>query len=111
MGWASGSYLAEDIWNLVREYIPDKDRVQVARRFVELFQSFDCDTLQECDQLMKDVNILYYGEDISPEDMKKLEYGAVFTLLDQNLKPCSYVCVDTSGRILEKKIDAVPEAN
>jgi hypothetical protein len=111
MGWASGSYLAEDIWNLVRKYIPDKDRVQVARKFVDLFKSFDCDTLQECDQLMKDVNILYWGEDISPENMKKLRYGDIFTLLNKNLEPYSYVCMDVDGTIMEKKIHEIPKAD
>jgi hypothetical protein len=111
MGWASGSYLAEDIWNLVRNYIPTTDRVQVARKFVGLFKSFDCDTLQECDQLMKDVNILYWGEDISSESMEKLRYGDIFTLLDKDLEPYSYVCMDVDGIIMEKKIDEISKAD
>jgi hypothetical protein len=60
---------------------------------------------------MKDVNILYWGEDISLETKQKLVYGEVFTLLDKNLKPYSYVCMDVDGTMMEKKIHEIPKAD
>jgi hypothetical protein len=105
MGWAYGSQLAEDIWSLVRNYIPVEDRVIVARKFKSLFESFDCDTMYECRQLEADTNLLYWNEDISQETKKRLEDGEVFTLLDENLKPYSYVCMDSNGNIREKRIE------
>lgn len=43
MGWASGSYLAEDIWYSIEEYIPKKKRQEVAKIIVDKFQSEDAD--------------------------------------------------------------------
>jgi hypothetical protein len=54
MGWASGSELAEDIWTLVRKYIPKRVRKRVARKLIDLFENRDCDTIDECEQLCQD---------------------------------------------------------
>lgn len=32
MGWCNGSYIAEDVWNLVREYIPEEKKQAIARK-------------------------------------------------------------------------------
>ena len=54
MGWASGSELAEKVWGLFRPFIQEKDRKKVAKRLIVLFENEDCDTLDECEQLMFD---------------------------------------------------------
>lgn len=59
MGWASGSSLAESLWNRVRKYIPEKDREEVANLFVSEFRSFDCDTLDEAETLWLDSGRTY----------------------------------------------------
>jgi len=58
MGWASGSSLAENLWDLVREHIPEKKRTKVAQAFIDEFESMDCDTIMECETLCLDA----YGE-------------------------------------------------
>ena len=58
MGWASGSSLAESTWDLVREHIPKTKRAKVAQAFIEEFESMDCDTIMEAENLCKDA----YGE-------------------------------------------------
>ena len=57
MGWASGSRLAEDIWSTVRGAIPANKRKRIAKKVVALFESEDCDTMDEAEQLMKDAGL------------------------------------------------------
>jgi hypothetical protein len=47
MGWASGSWMASDIWALVERYIPKNQKKRVAKRIVRIFESQDCDTLAD----------------------------------------------------------------
>lgn len=48
MGWASGSGILDDVWSAVYTHIPKKQRVKVARELIRIFESYDCDTLEEC---------------------------------------------------------------
>jgi hypothetical protein len=43
MGWASGSYLAEDVWKLVKDHVPDAEQRRVARAILQLFEEHDAD--------------------------------------------------------------------
>jgi hypothetical protein len=43
MGWNSGSYLAEEIWDKFRESIVPKDRERLAKWLYERFRSEDAD--------------------------------------------------------------------
>lgn len=56
MGWASGSELAERVWGDVRKYIPDTERQAVANNVIDAFEDMDCDTMEECEQLMQDAD-------------------------------------------------------
>ena len=47
MGWASGSELAENIWDTVSDYIPEKAKIKVAQNLIDIFEGRDCDTMQE----------------------------------------------------------------
>lgn len=58
MGWAAGSEIAENIWNAVWPHIPKKSRGIVARRIIKIFEDADCDTMDECEQLIKDAGKL-----------------------------------------------------
>jgi hypothetical protein len=55
MGWGSGSQLAEDMWKRIRTLIPAKNRGTAAEIIWQCFEDHDCDTLDECDQLIKDI--------------------------------------------------------
>ncbi len=57
MGWASGSELAEDVWEAVGKHLPKNRRQEIARRIVDLFERHDCDTLDEAQTLMKDAGL------------------------------------------------------
>lgn len=57
MGWAGGSEIATNLWKLVRRDVPVKKRKKVARKFIEEFENNDCDTMGECEQLVKDAGI------------------------------------------------------
>lgn len=57
MGWASGSELAEDVWTLMRQYVPGKKRQRIARKLIDIFEDRDADTMYEAEQLWKDANL------------------------------------------------------
>jgi hypothetical protein len=60
MGWASGSQLAQDIWDVVRPYVPaGRRRMIVARSVIDRFQELDCDTIPEAEQLCADAGYVY----------------------------------------------------
>lgn len=54
MGWASGSELAENLWGLVRKFVPKERRKNVAEKFIDEFENMDCDTIYECTELCND---------------------------------------------------------
>lgn len=43
MGWCSGSYLAEDIWRRIKDYIPEDEKQQVAKDIYDKFCDLDAD--------------------------------------------------------------------
>lgn len=59
MGWCSGSGLAESVWDLFEEYVDivrydDGEEVaKAAINLVYLFESRDCDTMDECEFIQK----------------------------------------------------------
>lgn len=54
MGWASGSELAESVWLLIREYVPEEKRPRVAKQLIEAFRDHDWDTVDEAETLAAD---------------------------------------------------------
>ncbi len=64
MGWASGSQLAEDVWQAVRTFVPQGNRKTVARRIVGLFEEHDCDTLDEAESLVSDAALPEYSREV-----------------------------------------------
>ena len=57
MGWASGSGLACEVYGLVRNYIPEKKRKQVATKIFDLFTDMDADDWNGDSTLEKDAGI------------------------------------------------------
>lgn len=47
MGWASGSGIAESVWDAVKKFIPKDKQREVASHLIDIFESEDCDTMQE----------------------------------------------------------------
>lgn len=47
MGWCSGSDVFDDIWSIVREHIPDENKVEVCSEIIISLQRRDWDC--ECD--------------------------------------------------------------
>lgn len=46
MGWCNGSYLAEDIWQLIKEYLPEDKKPEIAKEIYNLFCDMDADDWQ-----------------------------------------------------------------
>lgn len=63
MGWSSGSELAEDIWNTISNHISKDNQEKVARKLIELFENYDCDTIDEAYKLCKAANRKWHDED------------------------------------------------
>lgn len=59
MGWASGSYLAAEVWGIVREHIDKKHRKECAGQIYRLFCEHDADDWSDDDQLVIDAGIKY----------------------------------------------------
>lgn len=57
MGWASGSEVGEDIWSGIRDFIPEEHREDAARVVIDALEAQDCDTIYECEQLVKDAGL------------------------------------------------------
>ncbi len=63
MGWASGSSLAEEVWDAVRKLVPaGRKKMQAARKIIEAFEHCDCDTIHECERLCDDAGLKYDEE-------------------------------------------------
>ena len=49
MGWGSGSRLAGELIDIVKDVVSNSDeRSEFYERMIEQFEEFDCDTLDEC---------------------------------------------------------------
>ena len=57
MGWASGSEMADDLWNALRKHIDPKQLKKCARKVIDIFEQQDCDTMSECGALIKDAAV------------------------------------------------------
>ncbi len=51
MGWASGRSLLEDVARIVMPHIPKAKRPKVAKKLIKAFESEDCDTINEVEQV------------------------------------------------------------
>lgn len=49
MGWCSGAEIADDLWKMVEKHIAPSKRQQLARDWVDFFESHDCDCMMETD--------------------------------------------------------------
>jgi hypothetical protein len=69
MGWADGSELAEDVWNLFRDFVPTKSQERVASELIDLFENMDCDTIEECEQLCQDAKRRTWRDEEDEENL------------------------------------------
>lgn len=47
MGWSSGTDVCTQLWGAVRKYVPEKDRVRVLAKVVDLLMDQDWDCVEE----------------------------------------------------------------
>lgn len=58
MGWASGSYLACEVWEMFRKHIKNKEvRKELALKLYNLFREHDADDFSYDDRLLIDAGI------------------------------------------------------
>jgi len=48
MGWASGSGILDGVLKATWRYVPQYQKMAVARALIKVFEQEDCDTLHEC---------------------------------------------------------------
>jgi hypothetical protein len=63
MGWANGSIIADRVWGLVKNYIPEEEQQSMAYDLVELFCEFDADAWDANDELLRTSGYFPDGED------------------------------------------------
>lgn len=61
MGWGSGSWLADEVWGIIRPYVPEDERPVVAKKIIEAFRGQDWDTVDEAETLATDAH--WYNEE------------------------------------------------
>lgn len=49
MGWASGSELLSSVVMSTQKIVPTKYRKELYKLYINHFESFDCDTICECE--------------------------------------------------------------
>ncbi len=90
MGWASGSRVANAIWDGVKEHLTEESRAPVATAIIKALREQDWDTLNESRELieaspqyhMRDLEYLEDDEELDADDAVQLaEYR------DQGIKP------------------------
>lgn len=57
MGFAIGSLYAQETWDIVRDSIPQKQRVEIARKFYEYWKDLDADDWNPCSNLLQDTEL------------------------------------------------------
>ncbi len=63
MGWASGSGLACEVWDVVRDHIAPEKRQECAARILAMFRAEDADDFSYEDQLLVDAGEKRPAED------------------------------------------------
>jgi hypothetical protein len=52
-GHTLGADLADEIWNLFFDLIPEKQEREYAQKLIDLFKNIDCDNMEECSFVQK----------------------------------------------------------
>lgn len=69
MGWASGSGIAADLIHAIEENVEDKlARRQLYSDMIDIFQTYDCDTLDECLGVSKEFDVEWKERNPDPEE-------------------------------------------
>lgn len=63
MGWANGSQIADEVWGVVRGYIPPIKRKKVANEIIEIFEHEDADDWVDDQLIMEDAGRSYNEEE------------------------------------------------
>lgn len=63
MGWSDGVTLAEDVWEVVRPFVPEEQRKAVARKLYDLFGEYDADGWDNGCRLAQDAEVLEDEDD------------------------------------------------
>ena len=63
MGWSAGSQLGDELYQLVRHYIPEEDRQEIAIKFYDAVCDLDADDWDGTSQLEVDAEINQEDED------------------------------------------------
>ena len=68
MGFASGSGIAQDIWDGAKNLIPKENKALFAKVLIDVLEDYDCDTMEECDFVEEWLN---YNEDTYEYEIKE----------------------------------------
>lgn len=58
MGWCTGSYIAAELWDEIRDYLPKDKKEKLAFRIYEVFSNQDADCWDNEMNIIKDGKII-----------------------------------------------------
>ena len=47
MGWGAGSEVADEVWKLVKKFIPKEQKQKIAKKIINIMENQDCDTMDD----------------------------------------------------------------
>ena len=65
MGWAAGGDLASDVYDLVRDFIPEDKRKEISNQIISLFEDEDADCWDSNSQIEADAG---RAEEVDEDD-------------------------------------------
>jgi hypothetical protein len=68
MGWASGSEIAEEVWGIVRAFVPVRKRKEVAQEIIEVFENEDADAFEDEMLICQDAGYAGADEDLLEDE-------------------------------------------
>ena len=78
MSWARGSMILTDIVSVISENVTSDDaKYQIYDQLIDIFESADCDTIDECleiDDVFDEVYYDKYPEEDEPEEDEDTDY-------------------------------------
>jgi hypothetical protein len=101
MGWCSGTVIGENIYNLIRNYIPPDKRKRISKRIINILNEHDADAWELEDQLMIDSG---ETEEIMKENIEEENKQCDFCkapISKININPPDYTVKYKCGHIIK----------
>jgi len=96
MGWSSGLSLAEEIWDIIKDEIPEDKKQKIANAIVCAFEGMDCDCLHGSDLYHTGRPTCFISGhlDLTPEEFEEHYKPRIDEMIGRK---CNFVVGDAPG--------------